>query len=88
MFIAPMHLESFSLQRSEMYGSTYSSPAHCAPLEHQTMLGCEIYKRLAPPEPDIVGCDFAALRFRSRMFVVGFTADSSKSPMTHIATKL
>jgi hypothetical protein len=27
-------------------------PVHCAPLERKTMIGREVYKHLAPPEPE------------------------------------
>jgi hypothetical protein len=27
-------------------------PVHCAPLERQTILSREVYKHLAPPEPE------------------------------------
>jgi len=27
-------------------------PVHCAPLERQTVVGREVYRHLAPPEPE------------------------------------
>ena len=41
-------------------------PVHCAPLERQTVVGREVYKHLAPPEPEHHlerSADFAALPF-------------------------
>lgn len=35
-----------------MFGSTYSSTRHCAPLERQTVVSREVYKDLAPLEPE------------------------------------
>jgi len=50
MFIAFFSLKGSSLQRSEIYRSTYLY-AHCAPLERQTLVGRQVYKHLAPLEP-------------------------------------
>ena len=52
MFIDSPGLGSSSLQRSEMHGSTYASPEHCAPLERQTLVSRAVYRHLAPPEPE------------------------------------
>ena len=30
-------------------------PIHCAPLERKTVVGCEVYRHLAPLEPGTIG---------------------------------
>jgi len=52
MFIELVGRRDFSLQWSDMNGSSFSFALHCAPLERETLVGREVYKHLAPMEPE------------------------------------
>jgi hypothetical protein len=88
MVIALLDLEGSSLQRSEMHGSTYSSTSTLRFAGAPNRVGREVYKHLAPLEPEIIGCDLAALIFRSGLFIAGSTTETSNRLLTYCATKL
>ena len=52
MFIALLQSKDSSLQRSEIDVRPTLPLQHCAPLERPTLVGREVYKHLAPLEPE------------------------------------
>jgi len=51
MFIELLALKILRSSRSEMFVSTYLA-VYCAPLERQTVVSRDVYKHLAPLEPE------------------------------------